>query len=1714
MKEYSYTTRNALWDNYKKEFGDKQKKGLDETTLKINSEITNSYYDYADVPNIEAEIEKMLQIEGFLPSQYTKSNLDELVNCYVPKTDQVNYYQAIDKLNQFQYSRGYDRRTVRTKSYVNNLKVIFSLLNDYLVLGFFKCTLSQYLTNELSEELLDFKENGYSRFGTLDHMIAQAIDSGDIKFITCIQDMILSDNNTIVVTRDVIRGIIKSSNGELHELLGKFLLAAKLQEGVRQVICENMDCGTVEGFLTLFKVVYDNNLIRFASVKRAIATWTGICDEENMDRITQKILELMNQCLYNKDVAYEYANSNDSIQIMIALWSLGFYEINDSIEVMNNYVDNGTKNQLLTMSYYNKGLSYAHFTKIISKKIIEKYPQELDIIGGFMPTYLNQVDSNVYDICENIKKPSSKKSKTITYYFQDTTEARAHLAILKELFGNMPKKNIIFSPCIFPWYGVNLSKTQLIKRISLIAYLLEDNSEIEFAAEHLVDIDISENYSSRERYMTMLLHQPKTERQKDCLIAMVADKESYTRQEAYRLVNELELESSHYLRLEEMLRFKTADLRQNVIALLGKQQGTAMVESVGRILANKKEEVRSAGLDIVLQLKKQGNASQFSECVKLVQLIKEPTDKEQLLITEISGGNESSSAQDQQGYGLYDLTKMRQFSFEIPKRDKKFFKKIFSMSKKELDKKFQKLDDFIDAHKTLTYTTCYGAECVLGNSTNGLSVISYGQELPIGERYPFTSLWEEFYHQEIKEPVVLLNMLLAITNGLDDIVEKTVYEKYEAEITGIDNYLYDISKFTYGGVQSKNYRGLFHDILNILTDIYVSRQLEHQLAVETTLFVLENIKDNELWYNNKETTYRYYSPGVQSFLQSPRVNRLMRGWNEHIKSKPSISYKEGSADKQSADFVISKEEKFKLLYEIDKKEVRTEIVKENPNGYVRTRKSRFLNIFDYIYACKDGIIEEEAIYYGAFEYIGLKNSLNDLALIMKETLRPGEDARLLMLGFIKEREEDGSLELTKKIYWNIVNTVADIECRRGDTPTIFSADIFNITKLQGLPRLITLLKAMGNNKFDRSTYYGWNNNQGKAGCLSHMIKVCFPTREDNAIVLGELLKGSSIKEQRLIEVAMYSPQWIDIIEEYLGYKGLKNGCFYFMAHMNESFDDKKQAMIAKYTPLSPDDLQNGGFDIQWFKEAYTMLGKDRFELLYDSAKYISDGNKHGRGRKYADAALGKVTVSAVMKEITSKRNKDLLMSLGIIPIKDNQDMINRYEFFNRFKKESTSYGAQRRASEGLAVNIAMKNLATNAGYADVTRLTLTMETELIKTWSKYFQWKKAKDAELMIEISDSGHATILCKKSDKILKNVPANLKKNEYYLEIKEVHQKLKEQYSRSVKLFEQAMEEREEYQLKELLMLMTNDVIRPILEGIVFVDSKGNTGFLVEQGLRNWENKIIQLDTAASVYVAHTYDIYTEGNWHKYQTYIFEQSMIQPFKQVFRELYLKTADELNLTHSLMFAGNQIQPQKTVGCLKGRRWIADYEEGLQKVFYKENIVACIYALADWFSPSDIEAPTLEWVEFSDRKTFKSLPIKDVPDILFSEVMRDVDLAVSVAHAGGVDPETSHSTIEMRRSIITFNLSLFGITNVTLEGNFAMIKGTHGEYTVHLGSGVVHQMAHGMLNILPVHSQSRGKLFLPFVDEDPKTAEIMSKILLLAQDDKIKDPSIMEQIKK
>ncbi len=81
-----------------------------------------------------------------------------------------------------------------------------------------------------------------------------------------------------------------------------------------------------------------------------------------------------------------------------------------------------------------------------------------------------------------------------------------------------------------------------------------------------------------------------------------------------------------------------------------------------------------------------------------------------------------------------------------------------------------------------------------------------------------------------------------------------------------------------------------------------------------------------------------------------------------------------------------------------------------------------------------------------------------------------------------------------------------------------------------------------------------------------------------------------------------------------------------------------------------------------------------------------------------------------------------------------------------------------------------------------------------------------------------------------------------------------------------------------------------------------------------------------------------------------------------------------------------------------------------------------------------------------------------------------------------------------------------------VDGHHVRIDGKLGSYSVHWGSATAHVLPGRMLLIVAVHSQHRGRLFLPFVDTDPKTAEVLSKTLLLARDEEIKDPSILEQI--
>jgi len=73
------------------------------------------------------------------------------------------------------------------------------------------------------------------------------------------------------------------------------------------------------------------------------------------------------------------------------------------------------------------------------------------------------------------------------------------------------------------------------------------------------------------------------------------------------------------------------------------------------------------------------------------------------------------------------------------------------------------------------------------------------------------------------------------------------------------------------------------------------------------------------------------------------------------------------------------------------------------------------------------------------------------------------------------------------------------------------------------------------------------------------------------------------------------------------------------------------------------------------------------------------------------------------------------------------------------------------------------------------------------------------------------------------------------------------------------------------------------------------------------------------------------------------------------------------------------------------------------------------------------------------------------------EVMRDLDLVVSVVHAGEIDPESSTSSIESRSALYRETAALLNFGNIQLSEKHVIVDGKLSIYNLNLGSGVVHK---------------------------------------------------------
>jgi hypothetical protein len=287
------------------------------------------------------------------------------------------------------------------------------------------------------------------------------------------------------------------------------------------------------------------------------------------------------------------------------------------------------------------------------------------------------------------------------------------------------------------------------------------------------------------------------------------------------------------------------------------------------------------------------------------------------------------------------------------------------------------------------------------------------------------------------------------------------------------------------------------------------------------------------------------------------------------------------------------------------------------------------------------------------------------------------------------------------------------------------------------------------------------------------------------------------------------------------------------------------------------------------------------------------------------------------------------------------------------------------------------------------------------------------------------------------------------------------------------------------------------------------------------------------------------------------------QPFKQAHREIYLLTdAERQTEAYSNRFGAHILLQHQFAALCRTRGWRYD----LQGNWDSFNVPTLDLPRWDlraefWVEPLDEAGINREQADLSpsgiylhvatDQVRFHRreaevvpgrrlggdipLPLADVPPLVFSEVMRDVDLFVGVASVGN-DPTWADggpmgvhreywqrfafgdlsTSAQTRKMVLERLLPRLKIApRCSFVDRFLVVRGDRRTYKIHLGSGNILMAPDDQyLCIVPDRSRqakTTGNVLLPF-EGDNLLSIILSKAFLLADDAKIKDPSILRQL--
>ena len=310
------------------------------------------------------------------------------------------------------------------------------------------------------------------------------------------------------------------------------------------------------------------------------------------------------------------------------------------------------------------------------------------------------------------------------------------------------------------------------------------------------------------------------------------------------------------------------------------------------------------------------------------------------------------------------------------------------------------------------------------------------------------------------------------------------------------------------------------------------------------------------------------------------------------------------------------------------------------------------------------------------------------------------------------------------------------------------------------------------------------------------------------------------------------------------------------------------------------------------------------------------------------------------------------------------------------------------------------------------------------------------------------------------------------------------------------------------------------------------------------------------------------------EWRQWLMDHEVRQPFKQAYREIYLLTDAEQNTgVYSNRYAAHILRQHQFNSLCAAKGWknslrlmVDDTYPPAMKILPQWGLRAeyWVEGIGDQYGTDTNETGTYLYLTTDQVRFYRldavenrahaggggysaqrwlgignaePLPLEEIPPLVFSEIMRDVDMFVGVASVGN-DPTWldgggearyqdywhSYSFGELTESSKTRKQVLESLVprlkiadRCSLIGKFLVVRGELRTYKIHLGSGnILMEPNDQYLCIVPSRGsreKGRDRLFIPF-EGDQTLAIILSKAFLLAEDTKITDSSILRQIKR